>query len=39
VGKVLLSLPEKIALGWVTQIHEDTDAWRFQKPIGKTISA
>jgi hypothetical protein len=39
VGKVLLSVPEKVALGWVTQIHEDTDAWRFQKPIGKTISA
>jgi hypothetical protein len=38
IGKVLLSLPEKIALGWVSQIHEDTDAWQFQKPIGKTIS-
>jgi uncharacterized protein YecE (DUF72 family) len=37
VGKVLLSLPEKIALGWVTQIHEDPDSWHFQKPIGKTI--
>jgi hypothetical protein len=39
VGKVLLSLPEKIALGWVSQIHEDTDAWHFQKPISKTIAS
>jgi uncharacterized protein YecE (DUF72 family) len=38
VGKVLLSLPEKISLGWVTQIHEDPEAWHFRKPIGKTIS-
>ncbi len=38
IGKVLLTLPEKIALGWVTQIHEDTNAWRFQKPIDKTIA-
>jgi hypothetical protein len=39
IGKVLLSLPEKTALGWVTQIHEDTDAWHFQKPISKTIAS
>ena len=38
VGKVLLSLPENTALGWVTQIHEDPEAWHFQKPIGKTIA-
>jgi len=38
VGKVLLSLPEKTALGWVTQIHEDPEAWHFQKPIGKTVA-
>jgi len=38
VGKVVLMLPEKIALGWVTQIHEDTDAWHFQKPMDKTIA-
>jgi hypothetical protein len=39
VGKVLLSLPEKIALGWVTQIHEDPEAWHFEKPIGKIVSS
>jgi len=38
VGKVILMLPEKIALGWVTQIHEDIDAWHFQKPMDKTIA-
>jgi len=38
VGKVLLSLPEKTALGWVTQIHEDPEAWHFQKPIGNTVA-
>ncbi|TMI06933.1 DUF72 domain-containing protein [Candidatus Bathyarchaeota archaeon] len=38
VGKVLLSLSEKIALGWVTQIHEDPEEWHFQKPIGKTVT-
>ncbi len=38
IGKVLLSLPETIALGWVTEIHEDTDAWKFQKPLDKTIA-
>lgn len=37
VGKVLLSIPEKIALAWVTMIHEDTDSWNFQKPAGKTV--
>ena len=36
VGKVLLSTSEKVALEWVTQIHEDPDAWRFLKPVGKT---
>jgi hypothetical protein len=39
VGKVLLSLPERTALGWVTQLHEDIEAWHFQKPIGKTIAS
>jgi Protein of unknown function DUF72 len=37
VGKVILLLPENIALRWVTQIHEDTDAWRFQKPVGRAV--
>jgi len=27
-----------MALGWVTQIHEDPDAWRFQKPMDTTIA-
>ena len=39
IGKVILSLPEKIALEWVTQIHEDPDAWKFLKPAGKNVMA
>ena len=37
IGKVILSLPEKVALSWVTEIHEDPDSWKFLKPVGKSI--
>ena len=36
IGKVLLLLPEQTAVEWVTSIHEDTDAWNFQKLMSKT---
>ncbi len=32
IGKVLLTLPEKLALDWTSRIHEDPDSWRFTQP-------
>jgi hypothetical protein len=32
IGKVLLTIPEEIALAWVLAIHENPDAWKFQQP-------
>ena len=32
VGRVLLSIPENIALAWVTEVRDDSDSWSFQKP-------
>lgn len=31
VGKVLLTIPEETALEWVSAIHENLDAWKFEK--------
>ncbi|MBO0887976.1 hypothetical protein J2P12_02640, partial [Candidatus Bathyarchaeota archaeon] len=32
IGKVLLSIPEQTALGWVSAIQESLDSWKFQQP-------
>ena len=32
IGKVLLTIPEQVALAWVSAIHENPDAWKFQQP-------
>ena len=32
IGKVLLTIPEQVALTWVSAIHENLDAWKFQQP-------
>src|SRR5207245_6090539 len=32
IGKVLLTIPERVALTWVSAIHENLDAWKFQQP-------
>jgi uncharacterized protein YecE (DUF72 family) len=32
IGKVLLTIAEPIALAWVSGIHENPDAWKFQQP-------
>ena len=30
IGKVLLTIPEQTALEWVSAIHENLDAWKFE---------
>ena len=32
IGKVLLSISEQTALGWVSAIQESLDSWKFQQP-------
>ncbi|OLB70848.1 hypothetical protein AUI06_05745 [archaeon 13_2_20CM_2_52_21] len=32
IGKVLLTIPEQVALAWVSAIHENLEAWKFQQP-------
>jgi uncharacterized protein YecE (DUF72 family) len=32
IGKVLLTIPENVALTWVSAIQENPDAWKFQQP-------
>ena len=32
IGKVLLTISESAALSWVSAIHENPDAWKFQQP-------
>jgi hypothetical protein len=32
IGKVLLTISEPVALAWVSAIHENLDAWRYQQP-------
>lgn len=32
IGKVLLTIPEPIALEWVSAIQENLDAWKFEQP-------
>jgi len=32
IGKVLLTIPEKVALEWVSAIQENLDAWKFKQP-------
>ena len=32
VGKVLLTLPPDIAIGWVDQVHADIEKWKFRVP-------
>jgi len=32
IGKVLLTIPEQVALEWVSAIHENLEAWKFQQP-------
>jgi hypothetical protein len=32
IGKVLLTIPEKVALHWATAIQENIDGWKFLQP-------
>jgi hypothetical protein len=32
IGKVLLTIPEQVALAWVSAIHENPETWKFQQP-------
>ena len=32
IGKVLLTIPERTAIEWVTAIHENLDSWKFLQP-------
>jgi len=32
IGKVLLTIPEQVALAWVSAIHENIEAWKFKQP-------
>lgn len=32
VGRVLLSLPEDVALSWTTEVQSDLESWSFKKP-------